>query len=432
MRVLTFSRVRLDEPSAHAINIVNTAAAMARAGASVTVHADLGGGAPETILRSYGVQGGSGLSFREMGWRWHSMALPLLAGGLLGAGTAGPSVLFINEIRPFALTLMGAAKKRGLRVAFEAHNAAGRVALEKAGAGAPAGRFTVDAPGEARHVGPVSTGLDLMAGYKLAEESEEERAGRERATPKPDPKAIADAEARANLEKEILAGTDVLVAPQRLTIEGLRDLIRPGVPAHVVPNATPLPPAAPPRARDIDILYCGSLSEWKGVDDVVAAMPKLFPYTLTIAGGRDLRDVARLKEIALKLGVISRVVFRPPVAPAQVWDLYARAKVGVVPLHAAFLEAREYTCPIKLFEMMAAGLPMVTARLASVQEFVTEGQDVLMAKSDSPDEYAAALRKLLVDPDLAARLAASARAKVADYTYDRRAERLLRAFREVV
>jgi glycosyltransferase involved in cell wall biosynthesis len=127
--------------------------------------------------------------------------------------------------------------------------------------------------------------------------------------------------------------------------------------------------------------------------------------------------------------VISRVEFGPPVPPAKVWDIYARAKVGVVPLHAAYLEAREYTCPIKLFEMMAAGLPMVTARLASVQEFVTEGQEVLMAKNDAPDEYAAALRKLLEDRELATRLAANARAKVADFTYDRRAARLLEAFK---
>jgi glycosyltransferase involved in cell wall biosynthesis len=51
-----------------------------------------------------------------------------------------------------------------------------------------------------------------------------------------------------------------------------------------------------------------------------------------------------------------------------------------------------------------------------------------MAKNDSPDEYAAALRKLLEDRELATRLAANARAKVADFTYDRRATRLLAAF----
>jgi len=43
MRVLTFSRVDLAEARAHAINIVNTSAALARAGAGVTIHADTGG-----------------------------------------------------------------------------------------------------------------------------------------------------------------------------------------------------------------------------------------------------------------------------------------------------------------------------------------------------------------------------------------------------
>jgi glycosyltransferase involved in cell wall biosynthesis len=428
MQVLTFSRVHLDEAPAHAINIVNTSAAMVRAGARVKVHADIGGRSREAILRSYGTEAGPGLTFRDMSWRWHRLALPLVAGGLLKAGAREPSVLFVNEVRPFVLTLMRAAKQRGLKVAFEAHNAAGRMAREKAGAGVAGGRFTVAAPEADPHGAPATAGVNLMGGYKLPEETEEERAGRERATPKPDPKAIAEAARREALERAILASADVLLAPQRLTLEAIKDLARPGVPSFAIPNATLLPPPAPPRPKDIDIVYCGAFDEWKGVDDVVAALPKLFPYKLTLVGTREGKNLARLKEIALKLGVISRVEFRPPVPPAQVWDLYARAKVGVVPLHSQFLEAREYTCPVKLFEMMAAGLPMVTARLASVQEFVTEGQEVLMAKSDSPDEYAAALRKLLEDPDLGARLAANGRARVADFTYDRRAARFLEAF----
>ncbi|MBI3450920.1 MAG: glycosyltransferase family 4 protein [Acidobacteria bacterium] len=415
MRILTFSRVGLGEARAHGINIVNTAAALARAGATVTVHADTNGADRDSILKDHGITASPRLTFRDMGWRWHNLALPLVAPGLLRATPGEPSILFVNEVRPFALTLIRAARKKGLKVAFEAHNAAGMMMAEKAGVPVP----------DAASAG---SGLNLMGGYKLAEESEEERAGRERATPKPDPEAMERAEKRAALEREILLAADVLLAPQRLTIAALKGMTRPGVPAFAVPNATLIPPPAPPKPKEFDIIYCGSLDDWKGVDDVVAAMPKLYPYKLTLVGAKEGPDVARLKEIALKLGVVSRVEFRGKVPSAQVWDLYARARVGIVPLHPAFVEAREYTSPVKLFEMMAAGLPIVAARLASIQEYVTEGQEVLMAKSDSPDEYAASIRKLLEDADLAQKLAASGRAKAAEFTYDRRAAKFLGAF----
>src|SRR5258706_7973917 len=104
MQVLTFSRIPPDEAPAHAINIVNTSAAMVRAGARVRVHVDTGGRAPEEILRSYGTEAGAGLTFRDMSWRWHRLALPLLAGGLLRARARQPPVPFVNQVRPFAPT----------------------------------------------------------------------------------------------------------------------------------------------------------------------------------------------------------------------------------------------------------------------------------------------------------------------------------------
>ncbi len=421
-----FGRVDLESPSAHAIHTVQTAAALARAGAQVVCHADVGAGGPEAVLRNYGVPASENLEFRHMGWRWHSAALPLVAGGLLGRG---PAVLFLNQIRRYGLPLAGKAARRGFRILYEAHNAAGALALEAAGVH---GEAAVHARPEAllslgkvkpAPAGTSATPTAVPGGAPV--ESEEERAGRERAKPRPDPKAMAAAREREALEKAILSRADVLIAPQRLTLEAVKKMARPGIPSRVIPNGTVLPPPALPREKDIDILYCGSLAPWKGVDILIGALPRLFPYRLTIVGGRDETDRRRLQGIARELGVLGRVVFLPKVIPAQVWGIYARAKVGVVPLSRAFLEAREYTCPMKLIEMMAAGLPIVTSRLPSVQEYVEEGREVLMAASEDHDDFAAVIRRLLEDSDLAARLSAAARAKAEQFTYDRRASAIL-------
>jgi glycosyltransferase involved in cell wall biosynthesis len=436
VRILVFSRVDLSRPSAHAVHNVHTSAALARAGASVTLHADLGGRPPEDTLAAYGAEPSGNLTLRDMGWRWHATALPIMAARLLRREGAEPSVVLLSEVRPFALTLAAAARRRGHRVAFEAHNAAGRLAHAAAGiveTAAPAGPAGA-APVTSKSPGPILTigdaGAREGAPVHAPHAHDDVEEWPEPAPPprSPDPKAVAAAEERAKLERAILAHASVLVAPQRRTLEAVRGMLRPGVPAHVVPNGTLLPPPSPPTEKDIEILYLGSLLPWKGVDALVAAMQLLYPHTLTIVGGRDEQDRRLLRQMALQLGVAARVTFLPPVPPSEVWGLYARAKVGAAPLSGAFLEAREYTFPMKLVEMMAAGLPIVAAKLPTVQEIVRDGEEALLATSDNPDAYGLAIRRLLEDHDLAARLAAAARRKAEEYTYARRAERLLAAF----
>lgn len=467
VRIFAFVRSKLSEPTAHSIQTVHTCAALAKAGATVALHADLGPTSPAEILRAYGAPSSPNLSIRDMGWRWHTVALPIVAGRLMGpsAPGTGPSILFLREVRPYALTLAGAAKRLGVRVAFEAHNAAGKMAAEKAGAepapGQALGPAAADhhddhdhgddhghdhghghgdeehshGPGPALGIGKVGSRTAAAtktpvkeAAKPTPEEDPEEAAGRERARPKPDPKAIAAAAEREALETQILALADLVLAPQSLTLSALAGMIRPGVPSRHIPNGTMVPAALPAVTKDIDVLYMGSLSEWKGVESIVAAMQKLFPYRLTIVGGRSEADRKRLQQAALQLGVAPRVQILPPVPPAQVWEIYARAKVGVVPLSAAFLEAREYTCPVKLLEMMAAGLPIVTVRLPSVQELVADGKEVLMSATDTPDAYAVTIKRVLNDPALAARLSEGARAKAESFSFDARARAMMEAF----
>lgn len=409
MRILVFNRSRLEYPSAQAINVVQTCAALAREGASVVLHADMGRAVPESIFKVYGTAPTPNLTFRDMGWRWHAMALRLVASGLLRGRRGEKTVVLLREVRPYVPTLIEAAKRRGHLIAFEAHKAAGKMALEAA----TRATNSVGPPGGGS--APLAEGSEAPAGNgDVALHPESEAAAREHAA----------------LERAILDAVDILVAPQRLTLEAVRGLVRKGVPTQVVPNGTPPAPSMNSTSKDIDILYLGSLSAWKGVETLVAAMPRLYPYKLTIVGGRLDKDRRILQHKALQLGCAERIAFIPPVAPSEVWRLYARAKVGVVPLSAAYLEAREYTCPLKLLEMMAAGLPIVTSRLPSVQEYVREEEDVLMARSDDPDDFALTIRRLLEDPSLASRLTASSREKAGSMTYENRARQLLATFTE--
>ena len=413
MRILVFNRSRLENCSAQAINVVQTCAALAREGATVVLHADMGRAVPESIFQAYGTAPTPNLTFRNMGWRWHALALRLVAGGLLRSRPGEKTILLLREVRPYVPTLIGAARRRGHRIAFEAHSAAGNLALEEAHrSAAGTGSLQASRPGGGAGAGEPGGGLTPPA----------------RAGALDGANGIPGTLQQAELEKLILKEVDVLLAPQRLTLEAVRSLVRNGTPTGVVPNGTPPSPPMHDTPKDIDVLYLGSLVPWKGVETLVAAMPRLYPYRLTIVGARLDKERRILQHKALQLGCAERIEFIPPVPPADVWKLYARAKVGVVPLSAAYIEAREYTCPLKLLEMMAAGLPIVTSRLPSVQEYVREEEDVLMARSDDPDDFALTIKRLLEDSDLASRLKLSSQAKAGGMTYENRARQLIEIF----
>ena len=110
-----------------------------------------------------------------------------------------------------------------------------------------------------------------------------------------------------------------------------------------------------------------------------------------------------------------------PVSPAGVWDLYARARVGAIPLPGqSYVEARDFTSPLKLFEMMAAGLPVVASRLPALESYVADGREALLVPADDPASLAVALRRVLQDDALHARLSEAGRASAAEFTWDAR------------
>jgi glycosyltransferase involved in cell wall biosynthesis len=90
-----------------------------------------------------------------------------------------------------------------------------------------------------------------------------------------------------------------------------------------------------------------------------------------------------------------------------------------------------YTSPLKLFEYLAAGRPIVASDLPAIREVLQdEGPAVLVAPGDA-QALAAAITRIAADPVFGQRLARAAYAAAGDYTWERRAERLERLMLEV-
>ena len=92
----------------------------------------------------------------------------------------------------------------------------------------------------------------------------------------------------------------------------------------------------------------------------------------------------------------------------------------------------QFTSPLKLFEYMAAGRPIVASDLPSIREVLQHEADALLVTPGDPAAMAAAIERLITNPSLSARLAAAALAAAPAYSWDRRAERLEELLNEIV
>ncbi len=84
-----------------------------------------------------------------------------------------------------------------------------------------------------------------------------------------------------------------------------------------------------------------------------------------------------------------------------------------------------YTSPMKLFEYMASGTPLVASDLPSTAEIITDGVNGLLIPPGDAEALAGALRRLRDDPALGERLAAQALQDVQKHTWTARARRIL-------
>jgi glycosyltransferase involved in cell wall biosynthesis len=168
------------------------------------------------------------------------------------------------------------------------------------------------------------------------------------------------------------------------------------------------------------------------VDVLLEAIARLPRARGLIVGGHSAEpDLARTKSVAERLGITGRVTFTGLVEPAHVAQLLTQADVLVLPNPASAISTW-YTSPLKLFEYMAAGRPIVSSDLPSVREILRDGVNALLVPPGDPVALASAIDRLLTNPELAARLAHAALDDVPKYSWERRAELLEALFTETI
>ncbi|MFV0384477.1 glycosyltransferase family 4 protein [Paracoccus sp. (in: a-proteobacteria)] len=168
--------------------------------------------------------------------------------------------------------------------------------------------------------------------------------------------------------------------------------------------------------------FLGTLRPWHDVETLLKAM-KLLRVTvpqarLLIVG--DGPERARLGAALTELGA----EMPGAVAPDEVPGWLARMDIAVAPYASG---QPFYFSPLKIYEYMASGLPVVASNVGDLARLVRHDQTGLICPPDDPAAMARALHRLAHAPDEARRMGAAGRRIVlARHRWSDVAQRILR------
>jgi glycosyltransferase involved in cell wall biosynthesis len=196
---------------------------------------------------------------------------------------------------------------------------------------------------------------------------------------------------------------------------------------RVIPNGVdleafspvPMPPEEPPS-----VTVVANLHPYKGHDLFLRAF-RLVADVLPSARATFVGDGperSRLRALAGEIGLSDAVAFA-----GQVLD----PRPHVAAAHVVALTSQHEGFPNALLEAMAMARPVIATRVGGIPELVRDGEEGFLTGPEAP-EIADRVLVLLREADLRARMAAAARARAEDYSWDRVVTRTERAYRDLL
>ncbi len=191
------------------------------------------------------------------------------------------------------------------------------------------------------------------------------------------------------------------------------------------------------------VLYSGHLFEWKGARILLetAKLISNFKFPAPLGRGsfnkveRQISNVGNIlfvfiggtehdiKSFRKKAEGLDNVLILGHKPHSQIPTYLKAADVLVLP-NSASDKISSYTSPLKLFEYMASGRPIIASDLPSIRE-ILNNQNSVLVKPDDPENMARGIGTILDDIASGDKLTQEARQDVENYTWQKRVEKIM-------
>ncbi|HUE75538.1 MAG TPA: glycosyltransferase [Chloroflexota bacterium] len=248
---------------------------------------------------------------------------------------------------------------------------------------------------------------------------------------------------RIDVERRLIGNADSIVVSTDHERQALVDLY-----GAYGPDVQVIPPGVDQeRFRPIDraiaraelglgdepvLVFVGRIDPVKGLDTLLRAVALLEDapdLRLFILGGNGNgngnpngdSEARHLRDLASELGLDSRVSFVGPVEQELLSVYYSAADACVIPSHYE-------SFGLVALEALACGTPVIAARVGGLPSIVQEGENGLLVDRHTPAGFAEAIRLLLTDAPLRARLRSAAPGSIDRFTWDQTAAEIFQLY----
>lgn len=182
----------------------------------------------------------------------------------------------------------------------------------------------------------------------------------------------------------------------------------------------------PHRERPMNAAYIGGISRIRGIGEMLRAIGLLEDERARLVLAGNFSE-PKLREVCEQQPEWRRVDFLGWCGRHELVTILGHARVGLVTLHPAPNHVE--SAPIKLFEYMAAGLPVIASNFTLWRDLVEREQCGLLVDPLDSDALASALRWVFSHPDQAEEMGRRGRAAVLErYNWDSEAKKLLELY----
>ncbi len=206
-------------------------------------------------------------------------------------------------------------------------------------------------------------------------------------------------------EKKMAEHYDLVIANE----ETVRDLFAQKIGAshtEVIYNYSNLPEDDQPisfEGKKYDLIYCGGVSVLRGAYVILKALKKARTQNqdiqLVFLGNyyppslkQEMHTFLEQNNLTQNVHLLDAVPYR------QVADYYRQSKIGLALLQP--VKTFEVSLPIKMFEYMMFGLPVIGSDFGHIKKYISQDQCGLLVAPDDTDQIATAMIEMLTNKEL--------------------------------
>jgi len=172
--------------------------------------------------------------------------------------------------------------------------------------------------------------------------------------------------------------------------------------------------------------YAGQLYEGSGIDHIIEAAGLLNNVIFLIVGGKS-NDIKKYKKNVVISKGLTNIVFTGFVKNALI-PLYLFASDVLLMPFTPRVPTLKYMSPLKMFEYMAAGRPIVATDLPVIREVLKDKENAVLVEAENTGDLVRGIRDVLDNAYLSSRITRKVRDDVLKYSWDRRADKILGYF----